>query len=332
MSHGCASTVPPRLAIRPMPVNARPAPRAIVPCAWTQRSARTTGSSESTAARRALRANGSRMDGTNRATASTMCVPSSTGKRSGIAGRSYRRHRLGRGRPSDDKGDPIAFDRPVRDVQPSSPERVADVRLAIDEDPGRDEGPTGSHLDPQVRSEAHEKTRDEVRHDDLVRSVATRETPETCTNPTSDPVAPRVRARRLDCDRVGVDAMSGRRAELDRRDREDARPAPDIEHAATIEIPGIREPFEGREAQPRGRVQPRPERHPGIEGDDDVVGFPPMAPPRGSDHDPIAYPQHGKIGLPRVRPVLLVHDARPQIADPPEPERLEVSERLACPF
>ena len=36
----------------------------------------------------------------------------------------------------------------------------------------------------------------------------------------------------------------------------------------------------------------------------------------------------GKYALPRVRPVLLVHDPGPQVADRPQAERLEMSQGL----
>ena len=82
------------------------------------------------------------------------------------------------------------------------------------------------------------------------------------------------------------------------------------------------------EAQPRRRVQAGPERHPRIEGEDDVVRSPAMAPPRRPDHEPAADAEHREVGLPGLGPVGLVDDSGRELADRSEAERLEVAERL----
>ena len=73
---------------------------------------------------------------------------------------------------------------------------------------------------------------------------------------------------------------------------------------------------------------PVPKAMPGIHGDHDVVGRASMATPGRPDDQPPADAQHREVRLPGVRPVLLVDDPRPQVADGAQPERLQVTERL----
>src|SRR5215210_395938 len=84
-SHGWANSCPPSTMSSATPVSASPMPMTSVPCAWSRRRSRTIPLDESAVARRARSANGSRIDGTNSATASTMCVTRSSGKNAGMA-------------------------------------------------------------------------------------------------------------------------------------------------------------------------------------------------------------------------------------------------------
>ncbi len=81
------------------------------------------------------------------------------------------------------------------------------------------------------------------------------------------------------------------------------------------------------QAQPGRRMEPGPERHPGVERDDDVVGRPAMASPGRPDHEPAPDPEDREVGLPGVGPVLLVDDPRLERADRAQAERAEMAER-----
>ena len=117
-----------------------------------------------------------------------------------------------------------------------------------------------------------------------------------------------------------------------RRDRQDPGPAADVEDArGRRRTPAVGEPLERGEAQPGRRVEPGPERHPRVEREDDVVGLAAVPPPGRPDHEPPADAQHREVRLPGLGPVGLVDDARRQLADRPQAERLEVAERLGSP-
>ena len=146
-------------------------------------------------------------------------------------------------------------------------------------------------------------------------------------------VAPRVRGRGVDRDRVHVHGEHLAGPELRRRDRQDPGPGAHVEdprrpavRATRPEHAAVRQRLEGREAQPRRRVQPGPERHARVQREDHVVGLAAVAPPRRPDHDPPPDPQHREVRLPGVRPVRLVDDAGREVADRAQPERLEVAE------
>ncbi len=117
-------------------------------------------------------------------------------------------------------------------------------------------------------------------------------------------------------------------AQLEGGDGQDPRAAPDIEDARVGEDAAVGQLLDPGQAQPRRRVQPGPERHPRVEGQDDVVGRAPVAPPGRSDDQPPADAHDREVGLPGVGPVGLLDDPRPELADRPQPERLEMAERL----
>ena len=138
----------------------------------------------------------------------------------------------------------------------------------------------------------------------------------------------RVGCRRLDRDRVRVDADGARGSQLEGGDGQDPRPAPDIEDARAGEDPAIGELLDPGQAQPRRRMQPGPERHPRVEREDDVAGLAPVASPGRSDDQPPSDAHDREVGLPGIGPVGLLDDPRPQLADRSQPERLEMAERL----
>ena len=112
-------------------------------------------------------------------------------------------------------------------------------------------------------------------------------------------------------------------------DRQDARAAADVEDPWRRSTPAVvGERLERGQAQAGRRVEPGPEGHARVEREDDVVGLAPMAAPRRTDHEPPADAQDREVRLPGLGPVLLVDDPGPQLADGPQPERLEVAERF----
>ncbi len=117
------------------------------------------------------------------------------------------------------------------------------------------------------------------------------------------------------------------RAEPHRGDRQDAAAAPDVEDARAGQRAAIRQRLDRREAQPRRGMQAGPERHPRVEREDHVVRPGPVAPPRRPDDDPPADPEDREERFPGIGPIRLVDDARPDLADGPQAERLEVTER-----
>ena len=117
--------------------------------------------------------------------------------------------------------------------------------------------------------------------------------------------------------------------QLDRGDGQDGRAPADIEDPGTLKDPAVREPFHRGETQPGGgdgarSRTPSPDRA--------------RAPRRwaearwrrqvGTDHDPSPDAHDREVRLPGIRPIRLVHDPCPQLADRTKSERLEVSEGL----
>ncbi len=176
--------------------------------------------------------------------------------------------------------------------------------------------------------ERHEDAGDEIGEDDVERWLAARHAARARRDASRDPVPPGVRDRGLDGDRIGIDPERARRAETDRGDGEDPRTAPHVEHARAVDDAAVGSRLERREAQARRRVQAGPERHPRVEGEDDVVRLAVVPAPGRPDDQPAADAQHREIGLPGGGPVLLVDDPGAQLADRPQPERLEVAERF----
>ena len=195
--------------------------------------------------------------------------------------------------------------------------------------PDATSAPPGPELVAQGRRERHEDAGDEVREDDVERRLAGREAAVARADPTGEVVPAGIRVRGLDRDRVRVDAERRRGAQADRGDRQDAR---------------CRSRRRGR-AHRRGRRGPpatsRPARHsrvvgcrpvpkaiPGSSASTTSSGAALVAPPRRPDDDPPPDPQHREVRLPGVGPVGLVDEPRPDLADRPQPERLEVAQRL----
>jgi hypothetical protein len=145
-------------------------------------------------------------------------------------------------------------------------------------------------------------------------------------DPPSDAIAPGVRRGCRDRDGVGVDAERAHRAELHRGNREDSGAAADVEHARAGQPPGLGQRLDAGQAQTRRRVQTRPERHAGIEREDDVTGGGPMTPPCRADDDPAAHAHDREVGLPGIGPVGFLDDARPHVGDRPETERLKMAQ------
>ena len=71
-----------------------------------------------------------------------------------------------------------------------------------------------------------------------------------------------------------------------------------------------------------------PERHPGIECQDDIARSSPVASPGRADDETSSDPHHREVRLPGVSPVGLLDQPGPELPDRAQPERLEVAERL----
>src|SRR3990172_4430851 len=174
-SQGWLSSRVPRIATSPAPVRASPRPTTTAPPDCIHRRNRTSRFSESTAARRARRANGRRSDGSKRLTASATWTTRRMGKREGgicprILGAGPRSSRPARG-----EHHPIALDRPFDDFQAGPGEGGRDLRLAVLEDPGRDEEAARPDLVAEPPGEGHEDGRDQVRDHEVERRLAARE-------------------------------------------------------------------------------------------------------------------------------------------------------------
>ena len=203
-----------------------------------------------------------------------------------------------------------------RPWSPAAANAGADLGLAVDEDP-RGEQP-GRPAEPAASGPARPRSTQAMR---LARTRSNGRSPLgrlPCRGTTRRPAGSGGRRRGVASigDRIGVEARPTPRprtalAAIARipepqptsRTRRHAPPRPG--RAAAVG-PGL----DPGQAQPGRRVEPRPERHPGVERDDDVVGCPAMTSPGRPDDEPPAHPEDREVGLPGVRPVLLVDDPR----------------------
>ena len=145
-------------------------------------------------------------------------------------------------------------------------------------------------------------------------------------------VAPGVGRGRLDGDRVGVHAERRRGAELERGDGQDPRAAADVEDARVGRGRRGRPP--PRAAARHSRVvgwSPVPNAIPGSSARTTSSGRASVASPGRPDDEPPADAHDREVRLPGVGPVGLVDEPRPQLADRPQPERLEMAERRRRP-
>ena len=223
----------------PTPVSARPAPITIVPCDWPHSSVRTTPLSDSTVARRVRSANGSRIDGRNRLTARSMCVASRTGNSVvGIRPIVHRGGRRGRQGDATSRSATSGRSSPLRPTgrvgsEAGRLERCSDLVLAVDEDARRQRasrpvaarrggpGASGTRTPAMRLASTTSKAR-----------LAGRQAALAGTDAAAQPVAPGVGERRLDRDRVRVDAeRRTRHRACSCGDRQDPRPAADVEDA-----------------------------------------------------------------------------------------------------
>ena len=144
--------------------------------------------------------------------------------------------------PPDGQGHPVPLGRALDDREPGGPERVRDLALAVGEDPRRQEQAARPELVAERRGKRDQQRRDEVGEDDVERPLAARQRALPGADPAGEPVAPGVRDRRLDRDRVDVDAQDAGRAEAGRGDRQDPRAAADVEDARPVEVAALRPP------------------------------------------------------------------------------------------
>ena len=173
----------------------------------------------------------------------------------------------------------------LRTSSPLASNADPDLGLAIGEDPRREQCPTRAELIGQDRRERHQDPGDEIGEDDVERRLAARQGALADMDPANEPVATGVGDRGLDGDRIRVEADRRHCTELQRRDREDPRTAPDIEDASARQEAPVCQRLDAGEAQPRRRVEPCPERHARVKREDDIVRGAPVAPPRRADDE-----------------------------------------------
>ena len=234
-----------------------------LPFDCAQRRVCTTPFSDSTVARRARSANGSRIDGSTRVSARVTCATSRIGKNHGMAAIVGRGGRASGPAPGSApragaisgasrrlERDPVALRTSIDDVEPGRLERARGPRPR-----GRRRSPTPASVPPgrsSSRSSGARGTRTPAIRLASTTSnpgAAARQAPSPRPKPPDDPVAAGVGERRLDRDRVGVDAERRRRTELQRGDRQDARAAADVEDAPARHDAAIRERLERRQAE-----------------------------------------------------------------------------------
>ena len=170
---------------------------------------------------------------------------------------------------------------------------------------------------------------DEIGQHDVEGRLSAGQAARSGPDPSHQGIASRIREGRLDRDRVGIESVRRRGAELDGGDREDARAAAHVEHPRPVQATAVGQRFDrrpGTASSSDGGPFRRP--CPGSSASDDVVRLAPVASPGRTDDHPAADPKHREVGLPGFGPIGLVDEPRSEIADRPEPERLEMAERL----
>ena len=238
----------PRVATSPSPVIASPTPIQTVPRAWSPAGPATTPDcSESSAARRARNANGSRSEGRNSAIASAMCDDEEDREKDGghveIVGAGSGRQA---GRTASSATQSASCQRPTssRPAASSAARTSASRSMKM---PDATQRAARARARREVRRELDEDPGDQVREDEVERPARRSGRSRRARGSGAPTRLWRALAiGRLDRDRVDVDAEGPRRAELHRRDRQDPGAAADVEHA--------------RARAARGRPRPRAPR------------------------------------------------------------------------
>ncbi len=231
-------------------------------------------------------------------------------------------------RPHDIEGDPIALGGRARISRPTASRAVRTSPSRSTKIPDARRVPPGLSSARETAGQLDEDPGDQVGQDDVEGRFAARQAAHASPKPSRQAVPAGVGGRRLDCDRVGVHAHGRLRAQPQRGDRQDPGAAAEIQDAGPGQGSAIGEVLEGREAQSRRRMEPGPEGHPGVEGQHHVPRAAPMPPPGRPDDQPATDPLDREVRLPGLGPVRLVHQPRPELADRPQPEGLQVPERL----
>ena len=213
-------------------------------------------------------------------------------------------------------------------TSPAVSNAVADLRLAVAEDPRSEEHATRAQLVAKRGRQRDEDAGDEVGQHDVEGRLAGRQAPLPCAEPPSEARS----ARRW---RASPRWRSGR---CPRRARSQRR-------AAGRRWPGCRSRSRRRGRARRARSpssasvstaarhsrvvgwRPVPNAIPGSRARTTSSGWPPMAAPRRADDQPPPDAHDREVGLPRLGPVRLVDDARAKLADGSQPERLKMPER-----
>ena len=202
------------------------------------------------------------------------------------------------------------------DRQPGGFERGSDLGLAIDEDPGRHAASrraAARHAGrrPAARGRRRSGWRGR-RRTAARRSGGCRPVPGCAARAGSGGRSPRV-------DSMAIGSVSTPRASdapsFTAAIARMPEPQPTSRTRAPSTRPSSAIDFERGQAQAGRRVEPGPEGHARVEGEDDVVGLAPMPPPGRTDDEAPTDAHHREVRLPGLGPVLLVHDPGPQLAD-----------------
>ena len=187
-------------------------------------------------------------------------------------------HCRGSGGPHRLERDPVALRGPADDRQPGRLQGGPDVILAVDEDPRGEQAPVRPELSGEPGRERLEQRGDQVRQHEIERRLAARQAARRAAN-----LVPRRLRRALAAlASIAIGSVSSPTIapapNSPRRDPEDPRAAADVEDAAaarrraSAEAAASAQRLDPGQAQPGRRMEARPERHPRVDRDHDVVG------------------------------------------------------------
>src|ERR1035437_5415700 len=131
--------------------------------------------------------------------------------------------------PNGLEGDPIVLGPSTRQWAAGTFEGGSNVALAVPEDARRQDPTAGHELVAQRLGQLDQERRNQVGQDQVEWVLARRYAAPPDVDPSRQAIEPGVGCRRLDGDRIRVDAQQLPRPELAGGDCQDPRPAPHVE-------------------------------------------------------------------------------------------------------